>query len=256
MIEVHPIKAFSDNYIWLIKNTASGHCLLVDPGQPEPVLQYLSTHNLTLEAILITHKHADHVGGVKQILKAHPVPVYGPHTEVKAWADHDVKQGQTLQFPLTDISFEVLSIPGHTLGHVAFYADKRLFCGDTLFVAGCGRVFEGTMAQMYQSLQLLTTLPEETQIYCAHEYTLSNLAFANTVDSGNQALIDFTQKAQEMREQDIPTVPSSIGLEKRINPFLRCHEPKVIQAARQRDMIIGSDPVDVFASIRRWKDEF
>ena len=256
MIEVQPIKAFSDNYIWVIKNTESNHCLIVDPGQSEPVLKFLSEHNLTLEGILITHKHADHVGGVKEILATHKVPTYGPHREVKNWAEHNVVHGDELHFARTGISFEVMEIPGHTHGHVAYYSSGRLFCGDTLFVAGCGRVFEGTMKQMYDSLQSLAKLPDETEIYCAHEYTLSNLAFANAVEPDNTDLAEFTLKAQSLREQGLATVPSSIGVEKRINPFLRCSEAKITQSARQRDMIIGSDPVDIFASIRRWKDEF
>ena len=256
MIEVLPIKAFSDNYIWVIKNTKTNYCLLVDPGQSEPVLSFLSEQELILEAIIITHKHADHVGGVNEILKTYSVPTFGPHKEVKAWAENDVQQGEKLNFSNTGISFQVMEIPGHTHGHVAYYSPGHLFCGDTLFVAGCGRVFEGTMAQMYNSLQSLAHLPEDTKVYCAHEYTLSNLAFANAVEPDNADLREFTLSAQSLRKQGLATVPSSIGLEKRINPFLRCSEAKVVQSAQQRDMIIDSDPVDVFASIRRWKDDF
>ena len=193
---------------------------------------------------------------MNEILESHPAPVYGPHYEVKPWADFDVKNGQTVSFPQTGVEYEVIEVPGHTLGHVAYYREGQLFCGDTLFVAGCGRVFEGTMTQMYDSLQTLASLPENTQIYCAHEYTLSNLKFAQSVEPDNQDLREYTIHAEQRRENDIPTVPSSIGMERRINPFLRCNEVKVTQAAKQRDMIIGSDPVDVFASIRRWKDEF
>ena len=256
MLQVTPIRAFTDNYIWIIQNSSNNACLIVDPGDAKPVIDYIERNNLIPEAILITHKHSDHVGGVKQLVAQYDVTVYGPSSEASHWVDVDVTASSKLKFKLSNVEFDIIELPGHTLGHIAYLTPGHLFCGDTLFVAGCGRVFEGTMAQMYASLQSLSGLDEATRIYCAHEYTLSNLQFALAVEPDNDDLLAYFEEATALRHRDIPTVPSSIAREKRINPFLRCSEVKVTQAAVRHGMIADGGPVEVFATLRTWKDNF
>lgn len=217
-----PIPAFSDNYIWLL--AGDGKAWVVDPGEAAPVLAALHTRKLTLAGILITHHHPDHTGGVKALLKDFPVPVFGPENSPAAnLIDNPLKDKESIR--IGTWQFSVITIPGHTLDHVAFYcaAEKILFCGDTLFSAGCGRVFEGSYEQMYQSLSKLAALPDDTKVCCAHEYTLSNLRFAVTTEPSNQDIINYQKQCEESRKKSLPTLPSSIGLEKRINPFLRCN---------------------------------
>ena len=256
MLQVSPVRAFSDNYIWIIQNSSNNACLIVDPGDANPVFDYLEQHRLKPEAILITHKHADHVGGVNQLREHYDMPVYGPKSETSRWVDNDVNADSKLNFSLTNVDFEIIELPGHTHGHIAYHTPGHLFCGDTLFVAGCGRVFEGTMAQMYTSLQSLAALDDATRVYCAHEYTLSNLQFALAVEPDNNDLLAYYDEATQLRKCDIPTVPSSIAREKRINPFLRCSEVKVTQAAVRHGMIADGGPAEVFATLRSWKDNF
>ena len=256
MIKVEPVRAFTDNYIWVIQNPDNNACLIVDPGDAKPVIDYLEANNLQPEAILITHKHHDHVGGVKALQDRFDISAYGPASEAARWIDINVNANSTLHFDNTEVQFSVIELPGHTHGHIAYHTDGHLFCGDTLFVAGCGRVFEGTMAQMYQSLETLADLDDKTLIYCAHEYTLANLKFALTVEPDNPDLKAFYDEATRLRAKDIPTVPSSIAQEKRINPFMRCKEVKVTQAAQQHGMIAGGDSVAVFTTLRQWKDNF
>jgi hydroxyacylglutathione hydrolase len=216
-----PIPAFSDNYIWLLAK--DDKAWVVDPGEAAPVLAALKSSNLTLAGILITHHHPDHTGGVAALLKEFPVPVFGPeNSPASNLIDNPLKDKENIR--IGTWQFSVIAIPGHTLDHIAFYcaADKILFCGDTLFSAGCGRVFEGTYEQMYQSLLKLAALPSDTKVCCAHEYTLSNLRFAVTIEPANQDIINYQKQCEELREKNQPTLPSSIGLEQRINPFLRC----------------------------------
>lgn len=256
MLQVTPVRAFTDNYIWIIHNTKNNACLIVDPGDSVPVIKYLQQNSLEPEAILITHKHSDHVGGVKLLQQHYDIPAYGPESEAANWIDINATARSKLNFIQTDVTFEVIELPGHTHGHIAYHTPGHLFCGDTLFVAGCGRVFEGTMAQMYASLQSLAKLADDTMFYCAHEYTLANLKFALAVEPENRDLLNYYDEAKQMRDRDIPTVPSSIAQEKRINPFLRCSEVKVTQAALQHGMIGNGGPVEVFTTLRQWKDNF
>lgn len=257
--EIHPIPAFSDNYIWAIQQ--GRQCLVVDPGDAAPVLDYLKQQQLALSGILITHHHADHTGGLKALLTEFPdCPVYGPKGNHIKGVGHHLDHGDTIT-PLTELTLTVMTVPGHTLDHIAFYAGDAfigsplLFCGDTLFAGGCGRIFEGDAGMMYTSLARLSELPAETLVYCAHEYTLANLRFAAKADPDNADLSSRMRQEQQKREQDQPTLPSSIGIELRTNPFLRCHNTEVAkQVANHWNKDVASSPTDVFADLRRWKD--
>jgi hydroxyacylglutathione hydrolase len=257
MIQIDALPAFTDNYIWLLQDTASQRCAVVDPGDAAPVQAWLAAHpGWQLTDILITHHHQDHVGGVEQLKALTGAKVYGPASERipardVALADHAIVE-------VLGLTFQVLAVPGHTLGHIAYHAPDHgwLFCGDTLFAGGCGRLFEGTPRQMFDSLARFAALTDDTQVYCAHEYTLSNLRFAQVVEPGNQALAQRLLEARHLREQNLPTVPSTIGLEKRTNPFLRVAETSVKQKADERDPGSAGSPVKVFAALRAWKDSF
>lgn len=258
MLQIYPVRAFKDNYVWIIHN--QHHAAVVDPGDALPVIRYLEANNLQLIAILNTHHHNDHVGGNTALLKSTSVPVYGPENEPIPNLTHRIKEGDKIWIEKLSLTFSVLDIPGHTAGHIAYYGATNgtniLFCGDTLFACGCGRVFEGTMQQMYISLQKLVNLPDETLVYSAHEYTLSNISFARRVEPKNTALSALENNAIKLRKQDIPTLPSSIATEKATNPFLRCHHPDVISSASTHANKILSEPVDVFTELRNWKNIF
>lgn len=254
MTDVIAVPAFQDNYIWLIRD-ADNRAVIVDPGEAQPVLAVIERLALQPCAILITHHHYDHVGGVGEILARYPVPVFGPAKERIGGVSHPLSEGQSVTIPSTSLNFNVLDVPGHTAGHIAYYDDKRLFCGDTLFGGGCGRLFEGTARQMYDSLQKIARLPESTLIYCAHEYTRSNLAFAVTVEPDNAELRARIDAVDALRHQHRPTIPSTLGEEKRTNPFLRCDS----SAARAAAALAGEpagDPHEIFAILRRRKDTF
>lgn len=232
--------------------------LVVDPGDAQVVFEALQRVGVTLETILVTHHHGDHTGGVAALREATGAQVFGPMNESMPEPITRLVDGNAVT--AIDLSFDVLGVPGHTAGHIAYIcrpADQSpiLFCGDTLFSAGCGRLFEGTPSQMLASLNRLATLPDDTQVCCAHEYTASGLVFARTVEPDNPALASYQAKVSLLREQDLPTLPSSIGLEKTINPFLRTHLPSVISAVRQFDAA-ALDPVSVFAALRTWKNQF
>ena len=253
-VSVVPIPAFKDNYIWLIRNQR--YAAVVDPGDASPVLNYLRREKLELAAILNTHHHADHVGGNAGLLREFPVPVYGPRNESIPNVTHPLAEGDRVSVPLLGLEFGVLDIPGHTAGHIAYYGANLLFCGDTLFACGCGKLFEGTAQQMYSSLEKLSNLPDATLVYCGHEYTLANIQFAKAADPQNAALLKREANVRELRERGMPTLPSDIRLEKATNPFLRCNNPEIVRNASRAAGRALNDPVSVFASIREWKNNF
>jgi len=230
------------------------HAAVVDPGEARPVLDYLGREKLELAAILATHHHADHVGGIRELLGVRKIAVYGPRNEPIPTLTHPVSEGDTVTIPELGASFSVLDIPGHTRAHIAYYGAGALFCGDTLFACGCGRVFEGTAEQMYSSLGKLRALPDDTKVYCGHEYTLANIGFAKNVEPGNAALAAREARDQRLRAQGKPTLPSLLGDEKATNPFLRCTEPAVVESVNKYLGSRVSDPVRVFAAIREWKN--
>lgn len=253
MLEIVPVKAFKDNYVWTLRNAT--HAAVVDPGEARPVLDYLARESLQLAAILATHHHADHVGGIAELLEKRRVPVYGPRNEPIATLSHPVSEGDTVTIAELGVEFSVLDIPGHTRAHIAYYGAGALFCGDTLFACGCGRLFEGTAEQMYASLQKLLSLPDATKVYCGHEYTLANIGFARNVEPANSALASREQRDRRLREAGKPTLPSTLADEKATNPFLRCREPAVVESVNKYLGARVSDPVRVFAAIRQWKNQ-
>lgn len=238
----------------------AGQALIVDPGDPEPVLQALHAQGLKLAGILVTHHHRDHTGGVAALREATGAPVFGPATEDIPEPLTRLRDGD--QVELLGLRFTVFDVPGHTAGHIAYYCENvngapLLFCGDTLFSGGCGRLFEGTPAQMLASLDCLAALPDTTQVCCTHEYTLSNLKFAVAVEPGNAALLEYRAQCEALRAQDLPTLPSRMDLERAINPFLRVREAAVAQAAQAHDAsTVPADPVSVLAALREWKNNF
>ncbi|RUO77921.1 hydroxyacylglutathione hydrolase [Idiomarina seosinensis] len=252
-MRVHPIKAYSDNYIWLIQPTAEKQVIVVDPGDSGPVKAWLKEHDASVDSYLITHHHWDHTDGLQPLLDDFPAPVYGPK-------DSKISQiSQPLQefdkFNRLGLSFEVLETPGHTLDHISFYTPGHLFCGDTLFSGGCGRMFEGTPEQFVDSLSKLRQLPGDTRVFCAHEYTQANLTFASLVEPDNAVLKSYLEKVKLMRQQDQITLPSSLQLELAINPFLRFDQPPVTDAAENHAKRELSNKIEVFAVIRQWKDD-
>lgn len=264
MLTISAIPAFNDNYIWCLSDSRNRKALIVDPGQAAPVLEHLADQNLTLDTILVTHHHPDHVGGVKELAEAFPeCRVTGPADSPFQGCTNTIHPGDEVVWE--DLTFQVLGVPGHTLDHIAYFSDVEvnnrpvLFCGDTLFVCGCGRLFEGTPEQMRQSLQTLRALPERTAVYCAHEYTLANLRFARSWLPQDKELEAFESQCIQRRDAGKPTVPSVLGDEKRLNPFLRWDDPVVVDAARNYCASQGL-PADsdnaIFAAIRHGKDNF
>jgi hydroxyacylglutathione hydrolase len=256
--EVVPLRAFKDNYIWTLRS--AGSIAVVDPGEAKPVLDYIERTGHELDAILLTHHHPDHVGGVAALRERFSVPVYGPSGEPIATLTDPVQGGDHVELPRLGARFEVLAIPGHTRAHIAYYGEwngrRSLFCGDTLFACGCGRVFEGTTDQMYASLSRLAALPDDTLVYCGHEYTLANIDFASTVEPDNASLRQCREYDASLRARDQPTLPSTIGRERRTNPFLRCMEPAVVASANKYMGARLATPGQVFAALRDWKNKF
>lgn len=254
------LPAFADNYLWLWQENSQA--VVVDPGDAQPVLDALTQLGLTLAAILVTHHHADHVGGVDVLRQATGAQVFGPARERIPEPFTPVGQGHRLE--LLGRKVEVIDVPGHTAGHVAYFVPDAphspvLFCGDTLFSGGCGRVFEGTPAQMLASLDALAALPSDTRVCCAHEYTLSNLRFASAVEPRNSALQIYTAQCQALRAQGQPTLPAHLGTELQVNPFLRTRHPDVQQAVAHHaglSSAASTDDVAVFAALRQWKNDF
>ncbi len=251
------LPAFSDNYIWMLHD--GQRALIVDPGESAPVERALDAKGLVLAGILVTHHHADHVGGIAALRTRLQGPVYGPARENIPEPFSPLAEGDHAE--LLGLRFDVIDVPGHTAGHIAYFhpavndAAPILFCGDTLFSGGCGRLFEGTPAQMHDSLGKLAALPGHTRVCCAHEYTLSNLKFAHAVEPDNQALTDYIAQCEALRARDQPTLPSSVAQERRINPFLRCDQPAVIEATLAQGAD-SADEVAVLAALRHWKNNF
>ena len=251
------LPAYTDNYIWMLHD--GQRALVVDPGAAAPVIAALAEHHLELAAILVTHHHADHVGGIEELHAHLHGPVYGPRHERIPEPYLPLDDGDRIE--VLDMAFEVIDVPGHTSGHIAFFhaaeatSAPLLFCGDTLFSAGCGRLFEGTPAQMHASLARLASLPGDTRVCCAHEYTLSNLKFARAVEPANADVNDYTTWCRAQREEGRPTLPSSIARERRVNPFLRCDDPDVVKSARAHGAH-SDEPVAVLAALRLWKNDF
>ncbi len=258
-LAVLTVPAFKDNYLWIIHDGT--HAAVVDPGDGQPILDALRTHGLSLTAILLTHHHADHIGGVPQLLAEYSVPVYGPRNDNIAAVTHPLGEGDRVQVPGLALELSVLDVPGHTLGHIAYVRETPgahwLFCGDTLFGAGCGRLFEGTPEQMAASLAKLAALPGDTLVYCAHEYTLANLRFAKAVEPGNRALQMRLEADSAARGTNLPTIPSNIAIETATNPFLRATEPAIVDSLVAAGRLQpGATPVAAFAALREWKNVF
>lgn len=271
-IRVQPIAAFRDNYIWLIHD--GRHAVVVDPGAADPVIEALDVLGLQLSAILVTHLHYDHSWGVPGLLARGPVPVFGPFLN-----DHDrvshppfpkagtvpldcvtdvVAEGGTVKLEALGLELQVLAVPGHTKGHIVFFEPDRqwLFSGDTLFAGGCGKVFGGSMQAMVDSLDRLASLPGETQVFCAHEYTVDNLRFGLAVEPSNQALAERYSADSLTRELGLATLPSTIELERATNPFLRVMEPEVLHSLHRQRGVPASTRVASFEALRTWKNEF
>lgn len=253
MLQITPISAFADNYIWACCLPDSQFCLVVDPGDASVVQHFLQQNGKTLGAILITHHHNDHIGGLAALRQAYPTArVIGPAAE--AWRisglTEQVNHGDAVFIPELNLQFTVMAVPGHTLGHIAFYAAPALFCGDTLFSVGCGRLFEGSPLQMWQSLQQLMSLPDNTLIYCSHEYTQANIRFALTIEPDNQALIDYAEKCTLLRKTGQATLPAVLATEKAVNPFLRSDNSKLQQQLQQNSALA------LFTTLRLAKDSF
>ena len=260
MIAITPIPAFNDNYLWLIDNGQDA--VVVDPGDANAVFDHLTKSQLNLVAILVTHHHADHTGGVQALKQRYGCHVIGPAQESIAGLDQTCSEGELISIPELDMTFKVLEVPGHTLGHIAYFATATqshgnlLFCGDTLFSGGCGRLFEGTASQMWHSIQKIMALPDDTQIFPAHEYTLANLQFAEQVEPDNDQLLGYKRQVTVWRSQARPSLPAILAREKQINPFMRVQSASVITAAEKRLKRAAASSDEVFAAIRRWKDIF
>ena len=253
-ISVTAIPAFSDNYIWLI-STGGEECAVVDPGDAGPVIRELTQQGLKLRYILLTHHHPDHTGGVAELANCYDVSIFGPHDARIPGQDRSFSEGESVRLPLLDLEFKVIEVPGHTSSHIAFFGHGCLFCGDTLFSVGCGRLFEGSPEQMQSSLDKLARLPAPTRVFCAHEYTLSNCDFALAVEPENADLLKRASEVEAFRSVGRITVPSELGEELAVNPFLRTREPAVVAAAQNRRP--GVQPgAETLAVIRQWKDSF
>jgi hydroxyacylglutathione hydrolase len=255
-ILIEPIPAFDDNYIWLLRREDGDACAVVDPGDDDPVRQVLADRGLRLEAILITHKHGDHVGGVEGLKSDWPgAVVYGPANEPIRGVERRLGAGDIVELEGLGLSLDVLDVPGHTEGHIAYVGPGMLFCGDTLFACGCGRVFSGTFEQLSDSLRSLAELPAATRVYCAHEYTLDNIGFAKWVEPDNPDLLVREARVRALREAGRPSVPSELAEELLTNPFMRTDQPEVVAVARRwagRDL---ASPSEVFTALRTWKDK-
>ena len=254
MLAIHAVPAFKDNYIWVLED--GGKAVAVDPGDDAPVERFLDARGLELAAVLATHHHADHVGGLPALARHWKCPTFGPAREVEVRLDRRLAEGERFTVPGIGIELEAIDIPGHTAGHIALFGAGLLFCGDTLFACGCGRLFEGTPTQMVDSLAKLARLPGDTRAYCGHEYTLANIRFAQAVEPDNRKLAERKARDAAKRDRGEPTVPSTLAEELATNPFLRCREPQVIAAVERHAGRKLAGEVEVFAEMRSWKNNF
>ncbi|MCW8884147.1 MAG: hydroxyacylglutathione hydrolase [Motiliproteus sp.] len=257
MFQITPIPAFDDNYIWMLQKPGSHDVVVVDPGDATPVLAKLKQDQLQLQGILITHHHADHTGGADQLAKQFDVPVYGPANSPYKGISQSLVDGDSCE--VLGQSLSVRTVPGHTLDHISYFIDgeqPQLLCGDTLFLAGCGRLFEGSPQQMLKAMNYFSQLPDNTQVFCTHEYSLANLAFAEAVEPENAEIQQTISNCQTLRKQQKPTLPSSIAQERLINPFLRTQQASVRDAARKYQGADLKDEEAIFAAIREWKNNF
>jgi len=257
-LTITPISAFDDNYIWVISQASHSFVYVVDPGDAEVVIRHLEAHKQVLAGVLITHHHEDHTGGLKRLIEYadDEFEIVGPANENIAHIKTPISTQTEITLSKLTSKAKIISVPGHTLGHIAYLIENHLFCGDTLFSGGCGRIFEGTPEQMHHSLQAFAKLPHDTQVYCAHEYTLSNLKFALAVDTENESLAAHNKHCIAQRKLGKPTLPSSIGQELSINPFLRCHTQAIQRSVSSHFEAKHSDNVTVFGLLRQWKDNF
>jgi len=257
MNNIIAIPAFKDNYIWALHSLEGREIVVVDPGDAAPVLSYLQANKLLLHAILITHHHFDHSGGIQDLKNHFPqVSVYGPKNESIAGVTHLLKEGDTISFADFKLSLNILDVPGHTKGHIVYYNDNLLFCGDTLFSCGCGKLFEGTPSQMTDSLNKIKRLSPHTLMYCGHEYTQANIQFAKTVDPTNPALVKRLREVDECVAIFRPTLPVSLQTEFLTNPFLRANTKEIIQSVQKHWNIEQNDEVTIFSHLREWKNQF
>ncbi len=253
MFNITAIPALKDNYIWVMHNQQ--HAVIVDPGEALPVIEFLTTHRLQATAILCTHRHSDHIGGIARLREVYNVPVYGRRHPNNPHITNNLVAHEQLMLEKFDISLDIIDVPGHLDDHIAFIGPDFVFCGDILFGAGCGRNFEGTPEQLYLSLQRLAQLPDNTRVYCAHEYTLANIRFALTCEPNNQALQQRARQAAQLRAAGLATLPSTIALEQATNPFIRCAQPEIIQTLQQRGLQDTAE-VAVFTALRAWRNYF
>ncbi len=253
-MKIFPIPAFEDNYIWIVHNEQDA--IVVDPGDAVPVCDYLDKHQLKLNAILITHHHHDHIGGIKELVELYNTPVYGPRRENIPCLTNPLDEGDVVEFSQLNFKATVIDIPGHTLGHIAYLWNGGMFCGDTLFTCGCGKLFEGSAAQLHHSLQRLASQPANTLVYCTHEYTELNLPFALICEPSNKILKQRAEDTHALRAKNIPTLPSTLALEKATNPFLRCSEPEIILNIEHHFGVKfpANDNLSVFTAMRKWRD--
>jgi len=255
MLQVHGVEAFDDNYIWVIEEEDNGKVAVVDPGDADPVLCYLQKSGQQISAILITHKHYDHVGGIAGLKATFPdAIVYGPAHEPIQGLDYRLEAEDIVNIPDMRYQPSIMDVPGHTEGHIAYKGEGALFCGDTLFACGCGRVFSGSMSQLHSSLTQIAVLPGDTLVYCAHEYTLDNIGFAKWVEPDNPDLLNREIDTRQARDKNVPTVPSMLEVELKTNPFLRANIPGVVKAAERYAGQSLETTEDVFTTLRQWKD--
>lgn len=256
MFQIHAVSAFTDNYIWLIQSAQDQKVLIVDPGDAAPVIRFVEQHGLYPVAILVTHHHHDHVGGIQRLKDLYDLTVFGPRQEIIKTLDVSLAAQTTKILDAAFPAFQIIDTPGHTPGHISYLLENNLFCGDTLFAGGCGRLLGGTAEQLFDSLQTLKQLADDTNVFCAHEYTLANLQFALAVEPDNPHLLARIARVRALREQNIATVPAKLHEEKRTNPFLRCEISAVKKAAQVHAGQALDSPLAVFQVLRAWKDSF